>query len=598
MIHTELTDITFRSKQGEISLASFDLHVENQGVNSIFMLPSYRNINIVNWQEYDGEDIDSSTASVNALQMPIKVFGTAEAVESLVAKLSEYATNDEIIVACKITEGTFKNSINFSTRYVNTTIGKAVIVNDWRLEHFLLTDQDSNYIANEAELLIEAGIMMKKLKHIAFATITFSRCDNNEYFGLLADNTRACIGIPQTQFTYGKFPNTNMPIIFKRYHLSNREATEVDTFELDDLLVYCYPLKGIMQGLTQIASAKDPFVVQTENMVGEVTHTHMANKRKAKTISVPLLIRSHSVSAIFAYLGKYKTFVHETLKSNDMLYLCAEKAGDYAVYPTGCSIQKAYIKDIPWVQLTLQFTCYKEGFDFTAETDEVPDDNPEPVLPPSPSPTFDPYKNINKSGWEVCTYGNSITNKYLTLNQVLVYPDSKTTDFGYTWQFNNAKQGWSVYAKAVNRYPVGTLFFAQKLEKAGASDKFVTVVALPTSKTNLESVLAGLQMSAILNGYTQTKMTLVGVVQGCDVLSKNIVNWETQLSEKGGLVGSGSVRVHSDIKTMADNQKFLVASGLTLSAYADFDTLVNNIKLDIAEDELKYYTSWGVSLNH
>lgn len=59
MIKTELRDVVFTAKGESVSLSSFGLHVEKNGLASIFQLPTYGNIKSVDWQEYDGEDVDS-----------------------------------------------------------------------------------------------------------------------------------------------------------------------------------------------------------------------------------------------------------------------------------------------------------------------------------------------------------------------------------------------------------------------------------------------------------------------------------------------------------------------------------------------------------
>lgn len=609
MIHTELTDIVFRSKQGSISLASLDLHVERYGVNSIFMLPSYSNVNVVDWKEYDGADVDFSSASVDALPLELKIFGEIADVDSLVNQLRGLK-NLDVEVQVKIKEGNFYNSINFSTKYINSVKSKAVVFNDWQLEHFLLTDEDSDYITNEVDDLLLAGIMMKKLRQIAFVSITFSRYSNAEYFGLLADNIHSCEGVPQNQFKTRNYPNTNVPIEFRRYHIADKQATQVSTFALYDSLVYCYPLKGVVAGMTNYAESKDPFEVATENMVGKVLETKMADKRRAKNITVPLLIRSHSVSAIFQYLGKLKTYIHDTLKGGDMLYISGEQVGDMAVYPTGCTISKSYIQDMPWVEMSLQLSAYKEGFDFTAETDNVPADNPEPPLPPAPAPTFDPYKGIDKTAWRVPTFGSSI-NMYVMNYPLFVTPDGTAKVFQYPTDNQRyvagANYGWSEYAKWINRFPVGTLFFAQSNTKTLASGKtstlYNTLVCLPWSVDNLYSdshtnAVNAFAVSATTQGWSKTKLTLVGVVQGCEVLSKNVSNWNTELQPApsyGGIVGQGKVMVQSSVKAIFDKGKFNVATGLTLATCSDFDLLVNNVISEYNEDAKGsgYYTEIG-----
>jgi len=602
MIHTELTDIVFKSKQGGISLASLNLHVERHGVNSIFMLPSYSNVNVVDWKEYDGADVDFSSASVDALPLELKIFGEISDVDSLVNQLRGLK-NLDVEVQVKIKEDNLNNSINFSTKYINSVKSKAVVFNDWQLEHFLLTDEDSDYITNEVDDMLLAGIMMKKLRQIAFVSITFSRYNNDEYFGLLADNTKSCEGIPYDQFKFRNFPSTNVPIEFRRYHVVDKQATQVSSFALYDNLVYCYPLKGVVAGMTNYAESKEPFEVQPENMVGKVLETKMADKRTAKNITIPLLIRSHSVSAIFFYLGKLKKYIHDTLKGGDMLYICGEQVGDMAVYPTGCTISKSYIQDMPWVEMTLQMSAYKEGFDYTADTDNVPEGNPEPPLPPAPPATFDPYKGIDKTAWRSI----SVTGKqYRAVFPLLVSP-AEGKYFQYPMNckdyFIYSNTGWSDYAKWINRYPVGTLFFFQENSSEAGTTIYNTLVCLPWAVDNLSSdehasALAAFAISATLQRWSKTRLTLVGVVQGCEVLSNNIHNWNTELQPApsyGGIVGTGKVMVHSSVKAMFDNGKFDLATGLTLSACSDFDLLVNNVISEYNEDPKGsgYYTEIG-----
>ena len=596
MIATELTDVQFKGKGGAISLASLGLHVENQGVNTMFSLPSYSNVNSVDWQEYDGEDVDFSSASLDPVNLQIKVFGTRSTLDKLVDDLRKATTDSDITVAVKIKEGNFNNSINFSTKFVGATLGKMVVVNDWELQHFYLTDEDSRNILTEAEAMLLAGIDVKVLRQIAFATLTFSRYNNVEYFGLLGDNTRACEGIPQDQFTFRNYPVTNMPIELQRYHLNGRTAEYVSKFDLKDSRVFCYPVRGIVQGLAGYAESKTPFEISTENMVGKVMQTKNADKRRAKNITVPLLIRSHSVSAIFYFLGNLKNYIHDTLKGGDLLYLHSETEGDFAIYPSGCNIKKAYIKNQPWVEMDLQFTAYKYGFDFSASTDNVPEDNPEPPLPPAPTPTFDPYKGIDRSKWRVPTFSTTI-DTYNMNYPTLVSPVATT---GFQMPYDNksyvasARVGWSEYTKYIKRYPVGTLFFAQRNTKTTNGTTrtvYNTCICLPWCVSKLPAYLLGFTMSAISQGWSKTSITLVGVVQGCDVLSKNIDNWNSELTDKGGIVGTGTVRVHSDVYAIKDN--FTIADGLTLTTSTDFDTLVNNTITEYNEDPLTYYTETG-----
>lgn len=599
-MNTELTDITFKSKQGVISLASLNLHVEQQGLNSIFMLPHYTNVNIVDWVEYDGADVDFSTATVDALPLELKIFGDIADIDMLVGKLRGLS-NLDIEVAVKIKEWNFNNSINFTTKYVKSVKNKAVMVNDWELEHFLLTDEDSDYITTEMDDLLSAGVMMKKLKQIAFVTITLTRYNDDRYFGLLADNTRACELIPNVRFGNGKYPTTNVPIELRRYHVADRQATLVSNFRLRDELVYCYPIKGVVAGTTNYAESKAPFEVATEDMVGKVYENKMSKYRKSKTISVPLLIRSHSVSAIFAFLGKLKTYIHETLKSGDMLYLSGDQIGDMAVYPTGCNVNKAYIQDMPWVELTLQMCAYKEGFDYSAETDNVPEDNPDPPLPPAPAPTFDPYKDIDRSAWSVMSFSRS-QDMYNMNYPLLVSP---TAEDGLQYPFNSVGyvapmiQGWSPYAESIRRYPVGTMFFAQDntYTYKGKTRKICnTLICLPWCIDNLSSSLFAFFLIAMGQGWSKDNHTLVGVVQGCDVMSDTIENWSSKLQEEpnyGGIVGSGTVRVTKEALRQLNNMGVTIASGLTLTTSDDFDTLVENTILNYEESPLEYYTESG-----
>ena len=111
-MRTQLTDITFTGGGVTVSLASLGLHVEQHGLESVFTLPSYTNVNSVDWQEYDGEDVDFSTASLAPLPLQIKVFGETTAVDSLVGSLRQIGKDKDIEVAVKIKEGTFNNAID------------------------------------------------------------------------------------------------------------------------------------------------------------------------------------------------------------------------------------------------------------------------------------------------------------------------------------------------------------------------------------------------------------------------------------------------------------------------------------------------------
>lgn len=603
-IKTELTDITFKAGTGsEISLSSFGLHVENQGINSMFMLPNYSNIKSVDWQEYNGEDVDFSTASVDPLDLQIKVFGEHEQINALLAQLETITKAKDINVKFCITEGRFSNAITFSTKFSKAVKSKAIIENEWRLEYFMLTDEDSDKITTEADSILLAGVDVKRWRGISFVSLHFTRHDNKQYFGLLEDNTKQCEGIPTNQFHTSKFPVTNMPFEFQRYSITDRTATLVDTFNMYNNLVFCYPLKGFVQGITTIAESKDPFVIQTENMIGEHLETRNADRHKSKQISIPLLVRSHSVSAIFHFFGQYKTFIHETLTEGDMLYLHSDTFGDMAVYPSGCSVTKAYIKDMPWIEMTLNFVAYKDGFDFTATTDNEANDNPDPVLPPAPSIGFDPYSGITKSSWTVCNYGSNVNNTDYNV-PFLVTPNSNSTNavqtpFGTYDSMVKASLGWSIYSLFIDRYPVGTLFFAVKNTRTENGILFVrysTLVCMPFCVSNLEAVLDRYAQASTISLMEETKFTLVGVVQGCDVLSKNIHNWESELQDApkyGGMVGGGSVRVHSSVYALRN--KFNVANGLTLTTSDDFDTLINNLVEDYADDPANsgYYNESG-----
>lgn len=598
MIATELTDIVFhKGKQGGISLASLGLHVENQGVNSMFALPSYSNVNSVDWQEFDGEDVSFADASVNSLPLQIKVFGISSVIEKLVNDLRNLTTDNDIIVEFKISEGTFKNSVNFSTKFTGATLGKMVVINDWELQHFYLTDEDSDYIVTEAEALIMAGVEVKVLRRIAYATLTFTRYSNDADFGILADNLRGSQGIPQNRFTYAKFPSTNMPIELRRYRLNGKTAEQVDYFDFKNNLVFCYPLKGIVQGLKGFAESKTPYRVQTENMVGEVLETKMADKRRSKTVTLPLLIRSHSVTAIFRYLYEYKIFVHETLKGGDILYLHSESEGDFAIYPSGCNVKKAYIRDQPWVEIDLQFTCYKENFDFTALTDDVPEDNPEPPLPPAPAPTFDPYQGIDKTKWTALDFSNG-TDRY-AMNYPMLVSSSAQKGIqppynGYAYN-TQAKFGWNDYAKYIKRYPVGTLFFAtrnvQTINGKG-SPVYNTLICLPWNVDKLAVALERFKEIAEEKGWEKKILTLVGVVQGCDVMSGNIAEWDSELQENGGLVGFGTAMVQTEVWNMRKDD-FYIADGFHISHCDDFDLLVSNTIANYEEDPHVYYTQQG-----
>lgn len=602
-MRTQLTDITFTGGGVTVSLASLGLHVEQHGLESIFTLPSYTNVNSVDWQEYDGEDVDFTTASLAPLPLQIKVFGETTAVDSLVGSLRQIGKDKDIEVAVKIKEGTFNNAITFTTKFDGAKKTKAV-AGDKKLEYYELTDEDDNNVATEDLALLLAGVKTG-FKSLSFAAISFVRHSNAEYIGLLADNTRDCVSIPNVDFvnTDTQHPSTETPIVLRRYHVQNRTATMVSEFEFNNGKVFFYSLRGSVLGLTDYEQSKSPFTIQTENMVGQVMQTRNSDKRRAKTIRVPFLIRSHSVSAIFQFLGTYKSYIHNTLKGGDMLYLHCEY-GDWAVYPTGCSVTKAYINEFPWVELAIEYRAYKNGFDFTATTDGEAKDNPEPPLPPAPEPTFDPYKDIDKTEWAVCEYG--VTNSYDILIPLLVSPDSNEThalQYPYDQIRRGANtaafKGWSVYNKYINRYPVGSLLFAVRNTVTTTTQPFyMTMVCLPWCVGNLGDALDAFAQSATSQGWGKTKLTLVGVVQGCEVESNTIANWESELQPSpkfGGIVGSGTVRVQSAVMDIYDAEKFDVAEGLELTDSEDFETLVANVVSEFETDPQGsgYYTEQG-----
>ena len=605
-MRTQLTDITFTGGGVTVSLASLGLHVEQHGLESIFTLPSYTNVNSVDWQEYDGEDVDFSTASLSPLPLQIKVFGDTSAVDSLVGSLRQIGKDKDIEVAVKIKEGTFNNAITFTTKFDGAKKTKAVSSGK-KIEYYELTDEDDNNVTDEDYSLILAGVA-KGNKSLSFATVSIVRHSNAEYYGLLADNTRDCVGIPNVDFVeyydeFEQYPSTGNKLTLRRYSIQNRTATMVSEFEFENTKVFCYPLQGVEIGCTDYEPSKSPFTIRTENMVGEVMQTKNSNKRRAKTVRVPFLIRSHSVSAIFQFLGTYKQYVHNTLKGGDMLYLHCEY-GDWAVYPTGCSVTKAYINEFPWVELTLEYRAYKNGFDFTATTDGEAKDNPEPPLPPAPEPTFDPYEGIDKTEWEVCEYG--VTNSYDILIPLLVSPDSNETHaLQYPYDQirrganTGASKGWSVYNKYINRYSVGSLLFAVRNTVTTTTQPFyMTMVCLPWCVGNLSDALDAFAQSATSQGWGKTKLTLVGVVQGCEVESNTISNWKSELQPSpkyGGIVGSGTVRVQSSVMDIYEADKFDVAEGLELTESEDFDTLVANV-VSVFEDDPQgsgYYTKQG-----
>lgn len=594
MIKTELRDVVFTAKGESVSLSSFGLHVEKNGLTSIFQLPTYGNIKSVDWQEYDGEDVDFSSASLNATPLQINIFGKSEDIDAMVASLRRMSKSDSIQVGVKIDEGNFNNQITFSTKFDKAVKSRLVIENEHQLEYYLLTDEGERLVLTEAEFEILAGIMEKKWRNIAFATITLTRHDNSEYFGLLADNTRTCQGIPNLVFTDEEYPNSNMPLCLKRYHLSDRQATEVSTFNFFDDLVYCYPLKGVMQGMNGIEESKTPFVISTENMVGQVMETKNADKRKGKTISIPLLIRSHSVSAIFRYLGKLKNYIHSTIKGGDMLYLCSEKAGDYAVYPTSYSVTRAYITDQPWVEMTVQFKAYKRGYDFTADTDINEESNPEPILPPAPQPTWNPYKDIDRSRWQVFNFPH---DRYCPHYPLLLKATGYQSPFNMSYTVTN-DIGWSCYSSAIQKYPVGTLFFAQQVTSTETGlHAIFTCVLLPWFYDALASFLNAYEVVCTLKHFTPRKLILLGVVQECDVLADNIRNWESVLQNPpkyGGIVGDGTVRVHSSVYQTLTSKCYLP---MTITTSDDYDTLVDNIISDFNDvpERGGYYTTQGLN---
>lgn len=605
-MRTQLTDITFTGGGVTVSLASLSLHVEQHGLESIFTLPSYTNVNSVDWQEYDGEDVDFSTASLAPLPLQIKVFGETTAVDSLVGSLRQIGKDKDIEVAVKIKEGTFNNAITFTTKFDGAKKTKAVAGNK-RLEYYELTDEDDNNVATEDLTLLLAGVKTGT-ESLSFVTVSFVRHSNAEYYGLLADNTRACVGIPNINIVdyldeSTQHPTTDIPIVLRRYHVQNRTATMVSEFEFDNGKVFFYPLKGVELGTTDYEPSKSPFTILTENMVGQVMQTRNSDKRRAKTIRVPFLIRSHSVSAIFQFLGTYKSYIHNTLKGGDMLYLHCEY-GDWAVYPSSCNVTRAFINEFPWVELTLEYRAYKNGFDFTATTDGEAKDNPEPPLPPAPEPTFDPYEDIDKTEWEVCEYG--VTNRNDILIPLLVAPDyNETHSLQYPYDqirrgANTAAfKGWSVYSKFISRYPVGSLFFAIRNTVTTTTQPFyMTMVCLPWCVGNLSDALDAFAQSASSQGWGETKLTLVGVVQGCEVESNTIANWESELQPSpkyGGIVGSGTVRVQSSVMDIYEANKFDVAEGLELTESEDFNTLVANVVSVFGDDPQGsgYYTEQG-----
>lgn len=604
-MRTQLIDITFMGGGVTVSLASLGLHVEQHGLESIFTLPSYTNVNSVDWQEYDGEDVDFSTASLAPLPLQIKVFGETTAVDSLIGSLRQIGKDKDIEVAVKIKEGTFNNVITFTTKFDGAKKTKAV-AGDRKLEYYELTDEDDNNVATEDLSLLLAGVKTG-FKSLSSATVSFVRHSNAEYFGLLADNTRDCVSIPNIVFvdTDTQHPSTETPIVLRRYHVQNRTATMVSEFDFEDRKVFFYPLKGVVLGTTDYEPSKSPFTVQTEDMVGQVMQTRNSDKRRAKTIRVPFLIRSHSVSAIFQFLGTYKSYIHNTLKGGDMLYLHCEY-GDWAVYPSSCNVTKAFINEFPWVELTIEYRAYKKGFDFTATTDGEAKDNPEPPLPPTPEPTFDPYEGIDKTEWAVCDYGT--TSSYDINVPLLVSPDYNEThplqypyDQVRTGANVGARLGWSVYSKYINRYPVGTLFFALRNSKpvgANTLHFYTTMVCLPWCVGNLSDALDAYAQGADGEDWSIDKPTLVGVVQGCEVESNTIANWESELQPSpkyGGVVGSGTVRVQSSVLDIYEADKFDVAEGLTLTESEDFNTLVANVVSMFEDDKQSsgYYTEQG-----
>lgn len=604
-MRTQLTDITFMGGGVTVSLASLGLHVEQHGLESIFTLPSYTNVNSVDWQEYDGEDVDFSTASLSPLPLQIKVFGETTAVDSLVGSLRQIGKDKDIEVAVKIKEGTFSNAITFTVKYDGAKKTKAV-AGDRKLEYYELTDEDDNNVVTEDLTLLLAGVKAG-FKSLSFVTLSFVRHSNAEYFGLLADNTRDCVSIPDVDFvdTDTPHPSTETPIVLRRYHVQNRTATMVSEFEFDNDKVFFYPLRGVVLGTTDYEPCKSPFTIQTENMVGQVMQTRNSDKRRAKTIRVPFLIRSHSVSAIFHFLGTYKNYIHNTIKGGDMLYLHCEY-GDWAVYPTSCNVTKAFVNDLPWIELTVEYRAYKKGFDFTATTDGEAKDNPEPPLPPTPEPTFDPYEGIEKTEWAVCEY--RATSSYNINIALLVSPDYNEThplQYPYDqvrtgWNVGS-RLGWSVYSKYINRYPVGSLFFALRNSKpVGANTLYfyTTMVCLPWCVDNLTDALDAYAQGADDEDWSIDKPTLVGVVQGCEVESNTIANWESELQPSpkfGGIVGSGTVRVQSSVMDVYEADKFDVAEGLTLTESEDFDTLVANVVSVFKADPQGsgYYTEQG-----
>lgn len=566
IVKTELKDVIF---SGDLSLSSLGLHVEKQGLTSLFAIPSYSYVNEVDWQEYDGLDVDFTTASLNPLQMQIKIFGEDSAVVSLVSSLRQKSETGVVTVAVRIQEDTFDNKITFSTKFNGAT-------------------------------------KTKKSGSLTFATLTFTRHDNSEYFGLLYDNTRTCQGIPNVPYWSDvEYPTSATPILLRRYSVTNRIASLVSEFEFEDNKVMCYPLKGIAVSITQFEQSKTAFEIQTENMVGEVMQTKNATRRKGKTINVPLLIRSHSVSAIFYFLGQLKQFIYTTLKGGDMLYLCGDM-GNYAVYPTGCNVTKAYLNDQPWVEMAIAFNAYKEGFNYSASTDNVPDDNPDPPLPPTPEPTFDPYEGIDKTQWSVCTF--SVSNRNDVMIPLLASPDyneeeGKFLQYPYNQYRIGANTaawlGWSVYARYIAKFPVGTLFFASHNSRTqGGKTRWFynTLIVMPWAVGHLAQALQGYATEATTDGWNKSKLTLVGVIQVCEVISDNFDNWASSLQDApkyGGLVGSGTVRVHSDVLAMVSS--FDVASGLTLTSSEDFDTLVDNVVGEFESNpQLSgYYTETG-----
>lgn len=606
-------DITFTAKGEIVSLSSLNLHVEKQGMNSIFTLPTYREVSTVDWQEYDGIDVNFATASLNPTPLDIKIFGTSEDVDALVDRLRVMTTQDDILVGVKIDENNLNNEITFSTKFTKAVKSKLVIENEHQLEYYLLTDEGERHILTESEFEILAGIMEKKWRNIAFATVSFIRYNNVEYFGLLADNTRKCQGIPNLPFTDEEYPSTNMPMSLKRYHVQDRNASLVSVFELYDDLVFCYPLKGVMQGTQGYEEIKSPFVVATENMIGQVMVAKNADKRTHKTISVPVLIRSHSVSAIFRYLGKLKNYIHTTLKSGDMLYLSSEKAGDYAVYPTAFNTTKAYT-DMPWVEMTMQFDAYKRGFDFTASTDNIPDDNPDPPLPPTPPQTFDPYAGIDKSKWEACSFEGT---EFSMINYLmLANPDYNTTHrLAYPFHTSSGNaggkarvtNGWSAYAKWISMLPVGTMLFSTKIEReeyGSTLNNYYSLIVTPLTShkasgehpRNVGSALMEFRDLALDWNLKSNKLTLVGVVQGCDVRMDSVRNWESQLQDApryGGIVGKGTVRVHSELLVNSFLNYIDIAEGLTLTSSSDFDLLIENMREKYKTDASEIFTSQG-----